>query len=404
MKLLLISGNFPKCQYDEIMNKSKTGIQFAADTFQWNLIKGFNNILNSDFYTLSAPFINPYPIGYKDIYYKGISFSKNEKYVNFVNLWGYRNISRFNQMKKNAKFFLSLNDKDKYIIVYSPHVPFLKTACYLKKRDPNIKVILLLPDLPQFVALNENSSFIYKLAKSYDIKQFYKYSKKCDKYIFLTKYMSELIDIKNKDSIVVEGIIDDSYTQNLKNKKELQKKDIINITYTGTLNKKYGIHNLIDAFMEFDNKNFRLNICGKGDSEDYVLNSCKKDSRIIYYGQLSSTAAKELQMNSTILVNPRQNHEKFTRYSFPSKILEYLSTGNFVVAYKLDGIPNEYDDFLFYPKDDSIESLKTEIRKVLELSEHDKLCYLKNLNKFLKTKAINETTNRIYNFLIEERE
>ena len=38
-------------------------------------------------------------------------------------------------------------------------------------------------------------------------------------------------------------------------------------------------------------------------------------------------------------VNPRQNNEEFTKYSFPSKTMEYLASGVPVVAYKLDGIP-----------------------------------------------------------------
>ena len=74
----------------------------------------------------------------------------------------------------------------------------------------------------------------------------------------------------------------------------------------------------------------------------------------------------ELQRNATILVNPRQNNEEFTKYSFPSKNLEYLSSGTPLVAYKLDGIPEEYSNYINYVEDDSIESLK---RKLMEVCE-----------------------------------
>jgi glycosyltransferase involved in cell wall biosynthesis len=75
-----------------------------------------------------------------------------------------------------------------------------------------------------------------------------------------------------------------------------------------------------------------------------------------------------IQNNATILVNPRQNNEEFTRYSFPSKNMEYLSSGKPVLAYKLDGIPEEYDNYMFYVIDDSIEALT---RKIVEVCSYN---------------------------------
>ena len=57
------------------------------------------------------------------------------------------------------------------------------------------------------------------------------------------------------------------------------------------------------------------------------------------------------------MVNPRSTKEEFTKYSFPSKNLEALSSGVPFIGYKLDGIPDEYDEFINYPSDDSISAL-----------------------------------------------
>lgn len=46
-----------------------------------------------------------------------------------------------------------------------------------------------------------------------------------------------------------------------------------------------------------------------------------------------------ISKNADVLVNPRQNDDEYTKYSFPSKNIEYLMTGNAVMAYMLDGIP-----------------------------------------------------------------
>lgn len=75
---------------------------------------------------------------------------------------------------------------------------------------------------------------------------------------------------------------------------------------------------------------------------------------------------------ATVLVNPRQNNEEFTKYSFPSKTMEYLSSGIPVVAYKLDGIPDEYDQYIQYVADDSIESLKMKLVEVCEMTREER--------------------------------
>ena len=93
----------------------------------------------------------------------------------------------------------------------------------------------------------------------------------------------------------------------------------------------------------------------------------EKDSRIVFKGQLPHSEIIDLQKNATVLINPRKNTEEFTKYSFPSKNLEYLASGTPVVAYKLDGIPTEYSEHIQYVLDDSVEALKNAIEHICEL-------------------------------------
>lgn len=397
MKILLIGGNIPDTQLQDIFTNTIGNFQFAANEFQNKLIKGFKEIIGNDFYVLSAPFVNSYPKGYKKIIYKGFEQSKNEKYVSFFNAWGIRNISRNINLNKNIKDFINIKDSNKYVIVYSPHVPFLKTAYKIKRKDSSIKIILLLPDLPQFVALEEKISLLYRILKKFDVKQFYKYSDKFDSYILLTKHMNDFVNKKNKKFIIIEGIADTHYL--LSKKHELIENNDFTIVYTGTLHKKFGVCNLIDAFKLIKNKNFKLLICGYGDAEEYVKIASQNDRRINYLGQVSNNEALNLQRKANVLVNPRQNVGMFTKYSFPSKNMEYLSSGIPVIAYKLEGIPNEYDSILFYPKDDSIESLKDKILQISQFSRLDYEKYYLKVKKFLISKNINNTIKKILSFI-----
>jgi glycosyltransferase involved in cell wall biosynthesis len=88
-------------------------------------------------------------------------------------------------------------------------------------------------------------------------------------------------------------------------------------------------------------------LCGRGDSEDYIREKARQDSRIQYLGQVTPAQARELTLTADVLVNPRQAGETYTKYSFPSKNIEYLLSGNPVVAYMLESMPECYRTFIY---------------------------------------------------------
>ena len=56
----------------------------------------------------------------------------------------------------------------------------------------------------------------------------------------------------------------------------------------------------------------------------------------------------QIEKKVSFFINPRTNHGEYTKYSFPSKNLEYLLAGRPVIAYKLDGISDDYNDIFMY--------------------------------------------------------
>ena len=158
------------------------------------------------------------------------------------------------------------------------------------------------------------------------------------------------------------------------------------------------IGKLLEAFGKIENENLKLVICGFGEAEEIIKEKEKQDSRIVFLGRVDRTDVLALQKNAAVLVNPRQNNEEFTKYSFPSKNLEYLSSGVPLVAYKLDGIPDEYDDFIIYPVDDTEISLANEITKICNMADEDRKTLglkakdfvFKNKNKVTQSQKIIE--------------
>jgi len=99
-------------------------------------------------------------------------------------------------------------------------------------------------------------------------------------------------------------------------------------------------------------------ICGAGGIQPEVEAYTKKDRRIKYMGFLAKSDISLLQVKCDVLVNPRSNNDEFTKYSFPSKTMEYLLSGSKVVMYPLSGIPQEYFEFITVVEGDSVEDLK----------------------------------------------
>ena len=48
-----------------------------------------------------------------------------------------------------------------------------------------------------------------------------------------------------------------------------------------------------------------------------------------------------------LLVNPRPTNEEYTKYSFPSKNMEYMASGTPVLTTHLPGMPKEYNEYVF---------------------------------------------------------
>ena len=72
-----------------------------------------------------------------------------------------------------------------------------------------------------------------------------------------------------------------------------------------------------------------------------------------------------MQQQATLLVNPRKGHEEYTKYSFPSKTMEYMASGTPTIMYKLPGLPIEYEEYLVLLPDNSQETLTAILKQCL---------------------------------------
>lgn len=209
-----------------------------------------------------------------------------------------------------------------------------------------------------------------------------------DYYIFLTQHMNEIINKKNKPYIIIDGVCD-SIDNSVRDKYEK-----FVLLYAGGLYEKYGVKNLVDAVLKFENDDIELHIYGSGDMEEYLKGL--NDSKIKYYGVVKNNIILEEEYKSILLVNPRFTNQDYTKYSFPSKNMEYMASGTAVLTTQLQGIPNEYFMYYYTFENESIDGMYNTINKLLQMDRdllikkgHDAKEYvIKYKNKIVQSKKI----------------
>ena len=361
MNILFIGCRYSETQKDSFLKNSKKGYQFAAQNFQEALLDGFleNGVLP---YVITKPPLSTFPMGYKhpiisdaNFIYKGKILGKSIGYINipFIN-------SMTNKLFKSAKKWYNSTNGEKYVLVYGLHSHLMSVAIKLKQTFNNVKLGIIIPDLPQYMGCNK----IYKTIglQKRNINKIQSMIKNFDSYVVLTKPMIDKLNIANKPYIVIEGIY--SKKNPYIHKKDFKQKIIL---YTGGLMFRYGIGYLVDAFIKIPGDEYNLILCGIGDAVTYIKECAKIDPRIKYEGMLPKNKIEELQSKATLLVNPRFASEDFTQYSFPSKTMEYLASGIPTVMFHLKSIPHEYDKYLFYFEEETTDCIAQTIQYICKI-------------------------------------
>lgn len=380
----------------EVSENSKRTMVDAANALEHNLVRGFADNLPNPPKVVNLLPIGSYPQYYKKPFISSSSFSlcgrDDQLNFGFCNIKLIRNYHIEISLYRYLDQYCKKKNGEINLCIYSASAVFLSVAKKLKRKYPNIVICNIIADLPGMTNLSNKKSKVLQWFIEHRAKKAMHGLSSIDCFVVLTKQMAEYLHI-NKPFCVIEGIA--SETKESNRRESCEKKVIL---YAGTLHEKFGVMNLVKAFQLIDAPDYRLVICGIGDSADAIRKAAEKDSRISFLGQLPRAEVLEWQKRVTVLVNPRQNNEDFVKYSFPSKILEYLSSGTPVVAYKLDGIPAEYDRYIQYVEDDSIETLMNKLIGVCELAEKERkemgrrgrLFVLSEKNSDVQTKKIIE--------------
>ena len=372
--MIFLGTMFDPKDEKQILKKSKIGVPNASNLFQVRVLHGLKENGISNIKTLNVLPVGVWPKQYSCLFLKQKRwsiFGYDCLEIGTLNVPFFKQLIREYYVKKQLEL---LTESDKEILIYSTYLPFVRA---IRKLKSDVKITLIVTDLPDFYDLGKVSGLKRKLRKINN-KEIYRELKRIDRFVLLTEQMAAALQVGNRPYTVVEGIADKNSEGKLDS---ISNKKIV--FYSGTLHYQFGIMRLLDAFELLSDPDLELWICGDGEAAEEIRKMSVVDQRIKFYGYVSSEEVSQLRACASVLVNPRNNSGEYTKYSFPSKTMEYLMSGIPTIMYKLDGIPDAYDEHIFYIEGNEAQDIADKILEVMQLEKTERIKFGEDAREFV---------------------
>ena len=358
MHLIYVYGGFSPKKYQEYIESKGLRVQQQAQKYNQLLMEGFvENDAKVD--AVSSRPINRRVC--KKLFFKGekeVANGIRYSYVPFINFPVLRNLTVF--FSVFFKLLFMRTEKKRVMVCDALNIVAscaALTACKLRR----IKTVGIVTDVPCHRPNNTKVPMHEKINLCL--------MKKFDAYLLLTEQMNEIVNPKRRPYVVLEGHSDiamASVENRLENKYE--KKVCL---YAGTLRKVYGIKTLVHGFVAANIPNAELHIYGEGDFGKELEELTKQYPAVKYMGIAPNAEIVENELRATLLVNPRPTDADYTKYSFPSKNMEYMASGTPVLTTRLPGMPKEYNEYVFLLDEETENGVKHALTRIFSLSDEE---------------------------------
>jgi glycosyltransferase involved in cell wall biosynthesis len=264
------------------------------------------------------------------------------RYLPFINGKIARYISLIFSARKYVKQWIKERNIEDSFVVVDPLIPVIAIPSRIVAQKRGIPVCAVVTDIPTLTTnmkgrreslIKKSFLWAYQKIANNDLVSY-------DAYIPLTESINEYINRRGKPYSIVEGFADSRDTTVSTYHRRY-------VMYAGGVYEKYGIKNLVDAFLTLAIDDVDLYIFGDGPYVEEIKKIQGSYPRIKYMGCVSPEEVVRYEKEAMLLVNPRPTDEEFAKYSFPSKTMEYMLSGTPVVSTRLPGIPEEYFKYIY---------------------------------------------------------
>lgn len=281
-------------------------------------------------------------------------------YIPFVNVKGIRQLCLFLYSFFYVLFWGIGKRKEKAIICDALSISICIGAQLATKLN-GIRSVGILTDMPGMMVFgNGKKESIATKVNRWSLSLY-------THYVFLTEAMNPVVNTKNRPYIIVEGLCDSSTTLAADCRKDSPRI----VMYAGSLHEKYGLKLLVDSFLSLKPENAKLVIYGSGPYEKDLRSICESNDNVEYRGLQPTEKILAAERTATLLINPRPTVEEFTKYSFPSKNMEYMASGTPLLTTRLPGIPADYAPYVYYFDGETQEAFSEKMDEVLSLPDEE---------------------------------
>lgn len=338
--------------FNQILDRKINNMSVARQKFEYNLIRGLFEKLGKD-----VDFVSYVPTDQSLVIPEKSIVSGAE--VRHIPLQK-DNVHSMLHAQKLFEIFLRSFGSERLnglrVIMYAVNPVFERVLLKYKKKY-DIKIVTICSEVP---ALRRYGSSLTAKIKKRILTY---YNEQFDGYIFFSAEMRNVVRYKEKKNIVLEGIAPDVMKKPAKGKKNI-------LMYAGGLAEDNNISLLLECCRDIPLVD-EVWICGDGPEKEKITALAKTDSRIKYFGQLENSEVLKLEQQAKILINFRSPDAELTKYSFPSKILEYIASGSMVLSTPLLGIPKEYFDYIETADISNQRAVVDTITSFLSISEDE---------------------------------
>ena len=275
-----------------------------------------------------------------------------------------RKLFRVRPIKNQAKkILLKTNLNDAIILTDTLNPYLLKSSTSLAEHF----------HLPIIGVCNNTPSGIHDTGKSYTA-YLHSLADNLSGYITQTSSLNELFNQHNRANITIEGVLENKY------KEQDVSKFGKYIFYYGNLEERFGVYELLQAFIELNQPDVNLLIAGYHANEEKVSKFVDKCSSIKYLGMIPSDLVLSLENGSLFNINSRPYSEDYDRYLIPYNTLDYLNSKSLTVSVRNNILLKYFKDDALWLELGEKEELIEMMKKALAMNDKEKSEIVKKAN------------------------
>jgi glycosyltransferase involved in cell wall biosynthesis len=393
MRVALLGFTVPDDDYAEIAASDRV-MPAQTHRFAWSLVAALRHGGVEELRLISAAPVTSFP-GNPRIFwwrrrweFRGVP----GVFLPFVNLPVLKHLTRF----LSCWIFVApglRQQRPNWLVVHGVHSPFLWFAALFAPRSASRSCVVL-TDPPGVITSTDG--WVTALLKRLDIWVVRQALARFDAAISLTEALATDY-APGVPALVLEGI--QAEVTDTRSPMEPSSGPRPLVVYAGGVQREYGVLSLVKAVTDSD-LDVELRVFGKGPDDAEVKRLAAADERVVGPVLLAPEELPSWYRSAVALVQPRPIDQSFVPYSFPSKLIEYLSAGVPVISTRLPSIPDDYEPYVVWAEPDTSEGIRNALVEILGWTDAERESFGRAGADFIRTtRSTRAQSERIRVFL-----